>query len=76
MQKCVGFLFFIWKYQIFCYITQYDQQKAAGGGMRNCNKNKFGNERYFAYLCSRNLKTKELWTKVILPSCRIKNITT
>lgn len=31
MQKCVGFSFFIWKYQIFYYITQYDQQKAAGG---------------------------------------------
>ena len=30
-----GFLFFIWNCQIFCYITQYDQQKAAGGGMWN-----------------------------------------
>ena len=46
----------------------------AGGVARNCNENKFGNERNFTYLCSRNLKTKELWTKVILPSYRIKNI--
>ena len=38
-----GFLFFIWNCQIFCYITQYDQQNAAGGTGYRQNKNKFGN---------------------------------
>lgn len=45
------FVFFIWKYQIFCYITQYDQQKIAGGGMWNYSENKFGNPIFFSYLC-------------------------
>lgn len=38
-----GFFVFIWKSQIFCYITQYEQQKAAGGTGYKQNGNKFGN---------------------------------
>ena len=30
-----GFLFFIWNCQIFCYITQYDQQNS---GVRDCSE--------------------------------------